>query len=109
MTGKTQVPPAPDLPRTGAKTHGNQTGKAYTLAPATPNSCAGNCGPTTVIEITHPYNDPGLDALGFLRAVVHDQNTELQHRMRAAEILLRVDPDNNVVWSEGPTYRIGHA
>lgn len=36
----------------------------------------------------HLYNDPSLNALQFLLAVVHDTNTSLRHRMRAADILM---------------------
>jgi hypothetical protein len=36
----------------------------------------------------HLYNDQSLNALQFLRAVVHDTNTSLRHRMRAAELLM---------------------
>lgn len=56
---------------------------------------------------TYPYNDPGLDALGFLRAVQCDQHTELHHRLRAAEILLQFDYEVGIEWQEGSTYVLG--
>jgi hypothetical protein len=56
----------------------------------------------------HPYDKPGLDALGFLRAVMHDRDTDLCVRMDAANKLLMLrDPYDNVEWHDGPTYRIG--
>ena len=36
----------------------------------------------------HLYNDVSLNAVQFLRAVVHDPNTSLRWRMRAADILM---------------------
>jgi hypothetical protein len=51
---------------------------------------------------THLYNDPSLSALAFLHAVVHDDTTSLHHRMRAAELLLGIDPNGYIV-------RQGHA
>jgi hypothetical protein len=38
--------------------------------------------------VTHLYNDPSLNALQFMLAVVHDTATDLRHRVHAAEILL---------------------
>jgi hypothetical protein len=66
--------------------------------------------PTDVApQVDHPYDDRGIDALTFLRRVMDDPNTSLRYRMQAADILMRIDPDNDLIEREGPipTYRIG--
>ncbi len=44
--------------------------------------------PETTTQVDHIYNNPSLGPIQFLRAVVHDPNTSLHHRMRAAELLM---------------------
>jgi hypothetical protein len=53
-------------------------------SPTEPADASTPSGPA----ITHLYNDQSLNALQFLRAVVHDVNTSLRHRMKAAELLM---------------------
>jgi hypothetical protein len=54
-----------------------------------PESVAGST-PKAPATQSHPYNDPSLGPLAFLRAVMHDPSASLHHRMRAADILMSI-------------------
>jgi hypothetical protein len=42
--------------------------------------------------MTH-FNDPGLSSVEFLRAVMHDREADIHCRVRAASVLVRLEPD----------------
>lgn len=61
--------------------------------PPEPADASTSDGPAFV----HRYDDASLSALAFLHAVMQDQQTDIQVRMHAAEVLLGIDPDGYIV------------
>ena len=60
-------------------------------------------------SVDHLYDDPSLDAFGFLYAVMHSPKVDIEHRIACADFLMHHDPmgEHRLPRRDMTTVRIG--